>query len=430
MFNIKLKCISKLITIFTVLTVFISCGPIPLSRLGLESDKQISVSVHNHSVSRNLSSDSRSLSRYSIQEMTDDTYFKTDRKDANRGVLLNSFTPEEFILDLDSISLYSGNEKADLTPFRSTPEGYIIPRHVNIVYANDFIRDFLITSPKWDGLYMQFLPGIGGTSPMNMQVMSIVGIDLGADYNSVSLTNEITGTLGMYFTVVPGRHYFEFSSLQPYNVDFLSYLIIGSDIDTTGIQNPTSAMPPSDPGYWELPGGSTSGNASMIFIPGKEIDFPSFSNPKVIFNWDLTNIVQVYEGPTTAKNDDIVTFNLTTPFPVSITVEENSDQSSNSGNNDTTAPEEVTLYAIYGTSSYNVLIWINPTDTDFEKIVIVRKNGSEPTSKDDGGVVYEGYEPNFCDTTTTPGSHYFYKIFTVDYAGNYSAGAALDRIVQ
>lgn len=427
MVNFKMKQTIFLITLIILLLLVFSCGPLPLSRLG--SVKNVSVSVMNRSVSRNLSSDSRNLSRYLIEEMTDDTYFKDDRKDANRGELLNSFTPEEFILDLDLISLYTENKEAELTPLRSIPEGNIIPRHINIVNANDFIRDFLVMSPKWDGLYMQFLPGIGntGNEEFSMNFMSIVGIDLGAYYNGIILPNEETADLLGLVDMVPGIHYFEFSSLQPYDVVFLSYLIIGSDIETDGIQNPTSVT-----NDWELPGGSssTSGNASMIFIPGNDIDFTPYTNPKVIFNWDLTNLVQVYEGPTAAAGDDVVTFNLTTPFPVSITIQENIDLSSDLPGNDTIAPDEVAIEAIYGPDDLNVLIWLNPKDTDFEKIVIVRKIDSTPANKNDGTVVYEGYEPNFCDTNVTPGGHYFYKIFTVDYTGNYSAGVVLDRIVE
>jgi hypothetical protein len=73
-------------------------------------------------------------------------------------------------------------------------------------------------------------------------------------------------------------------------------------------------------------------------------------------------------------NDDIVTFDLTTPFPVSITIQENTNQVSESGSHDITAPEEVGLYNIYENDTYIVLIWINPVDIDFDKIVIVRKS--------------------------------------------------------
>jgi len=374
------------------------------------------------------------LSRYIISDIVDDNYFKPDRKDDVRGELIASYTPDEFILDLAIVKVYSANSTATLSPYTTTPEGVVIPRHVNIVHSRGFIRDVPIASSSWDGIHVEFLPGIGSTqglgSPM-MGVISVVGIDLGADYDAVTLPNEATAEL-IDYSLTSGLHYFTMAEIQPFDVPFLSYLIIGNDITTEGIQNPSGEMPPADPGYWELPGANnyTSGNASMIFIPGEAVDFSSFANPEIVFNWDLTDLIEVYEGVGPGPDDDVVTFNLARPFPVDITIQEKSYDVAAPVAGDVIPTGEVQLGAIYGNSSYNVLIWINPPDEDFEKIVIVRKEGSEPVDGADGDVVYEGYEPNFCDITGTAGVHYYYKIFTVDYSGNYSSGVVLDKTIQ
>jgi hypothetical protein len=109
-----------------------------------DESKNISVTVMNKYVSRNFGFRKSQPSRSQIEEVIDDNYFKIERKEANRGTLINSFTPDEFILDLDSVTIYSGNERTRILPLRMTPETYIIPRHINIAYADNFIRDFTL----------------------------------------------------------------------------------------------------------------------------------------------------------------------------------------------------------------------------------------------------------------------------------------------
>jgi hypothetical protein len=84
--------------------------------------------------------------------------------------------------------------------------------------------------------------------------------------------------------------------------------------------------------------------------------------------------------------------------------------------------------AISGPTTYSTLQWISPKDPDFDKVVIVRKAGSAPTSKTDGDIVYDGYLPNYCDTTGSSGVHYYYLVYTVDNSGNASTGIVLDQV--
>ncbi|MBN3402960.1 hypothetical protein [Clostridium botulinum] len=64
------------------------------------------------------------------------------------------------------------------------------------------------------------------------------------------------------------------------------------------------------------------------------------------------------------------------------------------------------------------LTWINPKDTDFEKIKIVRKENSKPTDIKDGIVVYGGNNITYKDTTVVNDVTYYYRFFTYDTNNN------------
>jgi hypothetical protein len=142
----------------------------------------------------------------------------------------------------------------------------------------------------------------------------------------------------------------------------------------------------------------------------------------------MTDLVEIYDaGTPDVYTDDIVTFKVDDPFPVSLTIQENEADPSPSGD-DTTPPDDVIAAAISGPTTYNTLQWINPIDEDFDKVVVVRKAGSAPADRNDGEVVYDSYKPNYVDSTGTSGTDYYYTIYAVDRAGNYSAGVTLNQV--
>ncbi len=417
--------IKKSLVLFTILIVVVicfSCGPLPFSRLGSGGSGSVSIIGTSSGLARSVSSGARTL--MSIEPLIEDNYFKTERQELNRGMLLSSYTPEQFILDIDYILVY--NKWGQLYNIdylvRQTvqPSGGIIPRHINLIYADDFIRDFEVSDYFWNGLSMQFLPHAPSTSNDGHYVMSIVGIDLSHDYDAISLPGEITDQLN---GVDPNLHYFSFDYLQPYITTFLSYLTIGEDISSAGVQNPLG-----EDGVWKIPGNETGGNSTQIFLPGMGIDLSIYTNPEIIFFWDMNNLIEIYDAGTVEKSDDIITFNLSNPFPVSLLIQENQDSNSIDRSGDITPPSEVYFPAISGANTYNTLQWINPKDEDFDEIVIVRRADFAPSGVNDGNIVYRGYEPNYCDTSGSSGTHYYYSIYTVDFAGNYSSGIVLDQI--
>ena len=364
--------------------------------------------------------------------MTTEEYFKSDRIEASRGNLLYRLTPERFILDIDVIALYnngvSGFSTTELLERTMNPDGGIIPQHFDLAYADDFVRDVSILASTFDGISMQFLPGADGYSNDGFYVRSITGVSLPSVYDGVIFkdsygTNiEISDLDGM-----PSHlRFFAFNNLQPYDVGsgFLSYLTFGNDFETAGIQNPEGLT-----GNWEIPVTETNGNSVQLFFPlAEKIDFRPYQNPEILFCWDLVNLIEIYDAGTPGDfTDDIITYRLDEPFPVSLTVQENTG-ATNSSAGDTTAPGNVLSPAISGPNTWNTLQWVNPIDEDFSHVVIIRKNGSAPTSRTDGEEVYNSYKPNFVDITGTSGTHYYYRVITVDTAGNYSDGVILDQV--
>lgn len=66
------------------------------------------------------------------------------------------------------------------------------------------------------------------------------------------------------------------------------------------------------------------------------------------------------------------------------------------------------------------LNWENPVHPNFSKVQVVRKEDSAPTAPTDGTLVYEGTAQSFTDTGVTVGKYYFYSIYAVDTAAEYS----------
>lgn len=71
------------------------------------------------------------------------------------------------------------------------------------------------------------------------------------------------------------------------------------------------------------------------------------------------------------------------------------------------------------------LSWENPTDADFVRTVIIRKEGSTPASRSDGVKVYEGNGTDLSDVYLENNKEYFYALFAVDLSSNYSAATTI-----
>jgi hypothetical protein len=90
---------------------------------------------------------------------------------------------------------------------------------------------------------------------------------------------------------------------------------------------------------------------------------------------------------------------------------------------DTTPPATPKNLRIFGGPNQIVLDWSNPTDSDFVRSILIRKEGSSPSSRTDGTKLYEGTATQFTDTTAQAGKIYYYGLFAFDQNVNYSIPA-------
>lgn len=69
------------------------------------------------------------------------------------------------------------------------------------------------------------------------------------------------------------------------------------------------------------------------------------------------------------------------------------------------------------------LKWKNPIDSDFAFVRLVRSTKFYPIDPYNGEVIYEGGASSFMDLNVSPGTVYYYSIFTKDFSGNFSSGS-------
>lgn len=72
-----------------------------------------------------------------------------------------------------------------------------------------------------------------------------------------------------------------------------------------------------------------------------------------------------------------------------------------------------------------LLSWINPEDSDFTKVRVLRSDRFYPSDTADGWVVYEGTNNSIQDRGAVVGERQFYTVFTYDDKGNVSSGAVI-----
>ena len=73
---------------------------------------------------------------------------------------------------------------------------------------------------------------------------------------------------------------------------------------------------------------------------------------------------------------------------------------------DITPPGNVTNFTAQGAHTQVLLSWTNPTDEDYVRTLIVRKQGSASANPWDGTVIYEGRAQSYTDTDLQNGTTY------------------------
>ena len=97
---------------------------------------------------------------------------------------------------------------------------------------------------------------------------------------------------------------------------------------------------------------------------------------------------------------------------------------------DITPPGNVTNFTAQGAHTQVLLSWTNPTDEDYVRTLIVRKQGSASANPWDGTVIYEGRAQSYTDTDLQNGTTYYYTAYTFDRVPNYSAGVTVQATPQ
>ncbi len=84
-----------------------------------------------------------------------------------------------------------------------------------------------------------------------------------------------------------------------------------------------------------------------------------------------------------------------------------------------------TMLNAEGVDKEVVFSWKNPNESSFIRTVLVKKEGSYPTSPQDGQVLHEGDAETFTDTNLSNGKTYYYTIYSYNDAKQYSRGTQI-----
>lgn len=93
---------------------------------------------------------------------------------------------------------------------------------------------------------------------------------------------------------------------------------------------------------------------------------------------------------------------------------------------DAIPPADVSNFTLNATTNTLALFWTNPLDPDFNKLQIIRKINSAPTTPLDGVLLFSGITTTYSDSAVAQQTNYYYTIFSYDTSGNRSGGAFIN----
>lgn len=425
-----MKKILLLLISFLILMLVLSCGQASMLRTGA-----VSLTVSAESTN---SRSSRAVSRGDfLHEDVDSAIYESIKgalieplEEENRGNLIYELTPSSFVFPIRSVFLFKdaskpnaeGNriEVSGARPFVYDPlhDGYF-GSAFDMFYSDGIFRNKIIERAEYQILDMTVVEGSG------FGKKSSIGVVLPEVYDGQTLRFN-DGYFETETYTENGVTYFSFRQLCPFKQQVFK-LTFSSTFTESHI------LYPGNPGdafieYQTIVGSTITGGSSVEIPLKTPLNFNSYKNPELYFDWELESLIQIWDSNTpTDYSDDVICFRLDNPIPVEVGVRENKDNSYLANESDHTAPADVSQLEFIA-DYRNLIAWVNPTDRDFKETVITRKEGSAPADRKDGDNIYRGYFPVFGDYYGTQGVDYYYLIQTVDYSGNYSEGKVVHQI--
>lgn len=88
-------------------------------------------------------------------------------------------------------------------------------------------------------------------------------------------------------------------------------------------------------------------------------------------------------------------------------------------------PANVSDVSIFTRASALLLKWKNPDDSDFAKVIIIRKTDTFANNINEGEKIFEGDQTQFLDKNLQNDVTYYYTLFASDFSGNISSGSII-----
>ncbi|MDD3474610.1 MAG: fibronectin type III domain-containing protein, partial [Candidatus Dojkabacteria bacterium] len=163
--------------------------------------------------------------------------------------------------------------------------------------------------------------------------------------------------------------------------------------------------------YWTDPK-STSDDIFYITTDGS---VPSASNFRYATNQNSYNLPSLGDGEFSVKvraRNGAGTYSETRTFIVKY---------------DSQSPSAVKNISVSVSSKNRVTFtWANPTDSDFSKVVVLRKKDSVSSNPSDGTKVYEGSAGTFTGATLSSSTKYYFSFWAYDNVGNVSSRTSVN----
>lgn len=409
--------------------------------LGVGSGKKEVIGKDNLQISfiakRDHSSGISALSGdYHTPQDHEDTLFTRDIyrepfNDGTQGELVKACTPSSMIISLESIFVEKPGSTATLSLssyVNSTPSGgWTILPNFDVAYANEIMKaEYIISDGDFDYQAVQVTMFTrnsprGDVRPnQELPYVGEIRVDLGPEYRDIQFENSKGIT-------EDGLHRFNFADLIPLNGRENTAVVSMMFVDQ--VKEPFIINPDGQyvgnfrPTYWETD--STWGHAGyIVYNPGLKLDFRKGNH--LVFEYDLVDLIEIYDNESPEPADHLVTFRLDNPFPIRFYLGDRTEP--------TGLPAEVAIKDVeHLEAGYFdlmdrtvVLKWTNPPIETFEKVRIIRHEDRFPNNIDDGEEVYVGKFPIFQDVGVEEGRDYYYRVIVEDCYGNRSAGQLIN----